>query len=115
MASGQIENSVSIVVADSKKETEMIPLKSLIISQQIYRAVLKISPSFDFGEYVIEDDGTFPLSKMETMLNDKLYDTKERPPIDVSKGFRYYTVVNGRHRVARALALGLESIEAKIQ
>jgi len=68
----------------------MVPLNSLIISQQIRKVVLKVNPNFYFGEFIIEDDGTFPLGRMEKMMKDKLYGTTERPPINVSKEGRYY-------------------------
>ena len=112
MASSLIEESM-IITQD--KEIEKVSLTSLIISKQIQNAVLKYNSDFNFDEFLIEDDRTFPLNKMETMMDDTLYDKKERPPIYVKKSGEFIVICNGRHRVARALILGNKDIEVKFR
>lgn len=91
-----------------------ISLKNIIITCRIKDAVRKYNPNFDFDDFIIQNDETLPLGRMEQMMDDKIYNTKDRPPIDVSEGYRYFNVINGRHRVVRALLLGHDSILAKV-
>lgn len=96
-------------------ETISIPLKKLVISERIREAIVSIKSNIDFTGIFIKDDGTFRLSRMETMMQDNLYDSSERPPIDVKALFGgNFLIINGRHRVARAFILGHETIEGKI-
>ena len=98
---------------DSAKHIN-ISLKNIIITCRIKDAVRKYNPNFDFDDFIIQNDDTLPLGRMEQMMDDKIYNTKDRPPIDVSEGYRYFNVINGRHRVVRALLLGYEYILAKV-
>ena len=109
-----IEDSI-IVKVTQDKEIMKVSLKSLIISKQIQNTVLKYNPDFNFDDYLIEDDGTFPLNKIDSMLNDELYGKKDRPPIYVKKSGEFMIIMNGRHRVARALILNMDDIEVKVQ
>lgn len=98
-----------------------IPLKKIAISSWVRDAVLSYNPDFDFSGYFVYRDGTFNMYKMGTMLDDRLFGTCERPPIYVLPAWKTdidasstHTILDGRHRVARALLLGHECINAFI-
>ena len=66
------------------------------------------------------DDKTFPMgSKIDGLLT-KPYDLTGAPAIEVKKagkaksGKQMFTLMDGRHRVARALLEGIQTIDAKI-
>lgn len=106
-----------------------INIKQLILTYPISNAVKKIDPSKEITNKLV-DDGTFGLSRMDNMMDldfDTLIATE---PIQIRKalspdgkprgikidgvGFPLYSIVNGRHRVARALLENREEINAII-
>ena len=97
------------------KKLITIPVHKVILTCRIQETILALQPNFDFQKYIIVEDNTLPLSRIDTMLDDQLYNTKERPPVDIELYYNdLYRIVNGRHRIVRALLLGHETISAHI-
>lgn len=84
----------------------LMPLDRLIIDLSIIEALAEIDldvakrVEYDFE---LSDDGLLPLSRIDSVLRALDCDL---PPIDVVRAGSAYKVVNGRHRVLRALLLG---------
>ena len=87
-------------------------MDSIIISKHIKNAVIKIKPDFNFNNFIICDDKTFPLGRVNMMMDNNLYNTSERPSVDLVKKNNFYSIRNGRHCIVRALILEHSTIEA---
>lgn len=97
----------------NKKVT--IPVHKVILTCRIQETILAYQPNFNFEKFIIVEDNSLPLSRMETMLNDDLYKTNNRPPIDIERSYNdLYQILNGRHRLVRAILLGNKKINVKI-
>lgn len=94
----------------------LINIQDLFITYRIADAIKSFNPDFDPSNFVLLEDNTLELSRMENMMNDKLYNTTEREPIKISKnGFiGMHDIIDGRHRVARAILLGKDKIECEL-
>ena len=118
MLNNKRKNNISLELEDLNlkkiKSTVMIPLDSIIITKHIKNAVIKIKPDFNFDNFIICDDKTLPLGRVNIMMDDDLYNTSERPPVDLVKKNNFYSIRNGRHRIVRALILEHSTIEANL-
>jgi hypothetical protein len=95
-----------------------IALKQIAITKPIVNAVNEYNPDIDWSNYTIsrEDNQGFKLPRMERMLQADI-SILETEPIEVKaipkKGVKVndklvqlYDIINGRHRVARAILEG---------
>jgi len=86
-----------------------IPLNKLLMNQSIVDAVrkynVKIADEIAY-DWEFDDDELLPLNRMDKMMSTG----GDRPPIDIERRGRLYSVLNGRHRVARAFLLGEKSV-----
>lgn len=89
----------------------MLDIENCIIDLSVIESLRKGYPKVAKAvEYDFEicDDGLLPLARLEQMMSgDDI-----RPPISVVKSGRAYKVLDGRHRLARSLILGIEKIAA---
>lgn len=90
-----------------------IPLKSILLTKPIVQAVKGLNPSADLKG--MKMDPGFPGLPLSRIDQNKDSDTSTMPPIDVKKVGSYFSVVNGRHRVAISLSKGIPTIPANIQ
>ena len=106
-----------------------INLTQLILTFRISEAVKKIDPNKKITNLLV-DDGTFRLSRMDNMMSLDFETLIVSEPIQIRKAVSYdgtareividgvslplYTIVNGRHRVVRALVEDRRTINAVI-
>lgn len=103
---------------------EQILLKQIKITKRIIDAINKINPAIDTSVFLSYTDSTFPLPRMERMMEADFDSLLESQPVDLAKTYEtttingqklpVYTIQNGRHRIARAILEGKESINATI-
>lgn len=91
-----------------------IDLHSILLTKPIVDAAMTMNPSFQpvgFKALPKSLFQGFPLSRINTIRNSNLYTL---PPIHVRRfrGTKYYEIIDGRHRFAKALAEGREYIGA---
>lgn len=91
-----------------------VDINKIMITVRITNAVKKYKPDADLSGFKIVDDGTLPLNRMSTMMSLNFNDLLEKEPVQLKESYGYYTILNGRHRVARAIIEGRTSINAKI-
>jgi hypothetical protein len=107
----------------------IIPLNQIIISQRIVNAV-KEKKADAIIVSIVENDGSFPLNRMDRMMEADFDTLLTSEPIEIrikrsaegkTQGKRIdgvmkplYTIANGRHRVARAIIEGRDMIPVQI-
>ena len=110
-----------------------ILLQQILITQPIINAVQKYRPDFDLdteGFKMSTKEPGFRLSRMERMMEANIDELLENEPVELEhcftaegkkkgrkingKGVLVYDIVNGRHRIARAIIEGKTEINADI-
>ena len=107
----------------------IINIKQIILTPPIVIAVKKINPEKELYNKIV-DDGTLRLSRMDNMMSLDFKALIESEPIQLRKaytsdgrpkgimingvGYPLYMIVNGRHRVVRAILEGYEDINTII-
>ena len=99
-------------------------MQQILITQPIINAVQKYRPNFDLnteGFKMSTKEPGFELSRMERMIEaniDELLENaegKKKGRKINGKGVLVYDIVNGRHRIARAIISGKTEINANIK
>lgn len=107
----------------------VIPLAQIIISQRMVDAIKDRNSDANIIS-IVENDGSFPLNRMDRMMEAE-FDTLlasepvqlriKRSPEGKPQGKRIngsmvplYIIANGRHRIARAIIEGRDSIPVEI-
>jgi hypothetical protein len=107
-----------------------IKIRQIILTPPIVNAVLKYDPDKVINNKVV-DNGTFGLSRMESMLScSNFEELLSSEPIQIRPaftesgvprgikiddiGYRLFTIVNGRHRVVRAMLEDMDDINVII-
>ncbi len=102
----------------SKAQLTSIPLNKLLLTDPIFKAAKRMNPDISVKGFKrlpggVETHG-FPLTRVNTIRNANFHDL---PPIIVTpfaSNPEYYSIVDGRHRFAKALAEGRSEIDARI-
>ncbi len=98
----------------------IIFLEQILITKPIQNAVLQIAPEKDLSKFKLSNESHgFALNRMDTMLTADFDKLLENEPIEVKKAinqkgqaygikinekmYPLYEIVNGRHRIARAI------------
>jgi hypothetical protein len=85
-----------------------------MITVRITNAIKKYKSDADLSGFEIFDDGTLPLNRMDNMMSLNFDELLENEPVQLSESYGYYRILNGRHRIARAIIEGRKTINAKI-
>lgn len=102
-----------------------IKLKQIQLSRQIEKTIKSINPNIDLDGFNIVNDGTFRLTRMEDMLKADIKKLLKNEPIQVrtiqnnivninDQDLQLYEIINGRHRVSKAIIDKLEEIDVQI-
>ena len=91
-----------------------VDINKIMITIRITTAIKKYKPDIDLSDFEIFDDGTLPLNRMANMMSLDFDELLEKEPVQLKESYGYYTILNGRHRVARAIIEGRTTINAKI-
>jgi len=111
--------------------SEEIDVRQIAITQPIINAVKEKEPDLDLEEYKIsKEPHGFRLSRMESMMDADIDSLLKKEPVEVTQsmssdgrpkgikidgvGKRLYEIVNGRHRVARAIIERKKTIHINI-
>ncbi len=102
----------------SRAQLTSIPLNKLLLTDPIFKAAKRMNPDISVKGFKrlpggVETHG-FPLTRVNTIRNANFHDL---PPIVVTPfapSPEYYSIVDGRHRFAKALAEGRTEIDARI-
>lgn len=81
----------------------LIPIENLIIDISVVEAVRaydKIRAREVEYDWEICDDHLLPLRRMAEMLSER---SESRPPVTLERRGRYFKIIDGRHRLTRAL------------
>ena len=100
----------------------IVDISQILISKPILNAVKSINPDFNVKQYSLKLDkkaGPFPLARIHDYMASGIKDVTKENPITVSfvaeqGGKQYYSIEDGRHRYAQALAIGQTTIKARI-
>jgi hypothetical protein len=90
-----------------------VTLSTIVITYRIVNAVKKYKPDIDLSGFCIVEDGTLPLNRMENMMSLDFESLIDKEPVQLRETFDGYRILNGRHRIARAIIEGRISIKAK--
>jgi len=111
--------------------TEEIDLRQILITKPIINAVKEYNPDFDSSVFKLsKGEQGFRLSRMEQMMESNFDELLKKEPIELkvartSDGKmigtkingtmkKMYEIINGRHRITRAIIEGNKSIKATI-
>ena len=107
--------------------SQTINIKQIAITEPILNAVKNVNSDIDVNNLTIskESEQGFGLSRMDRMMEANIDDLLESEPVEVKKIPRagvkvngklqqLYTIVNGRHRIARAILTGKNDIPVNI-
>jgi hypothetical protein len=96
-----------------------LPLNRILLSQAVVNAVHRWAPSFKptHGRFKRAPKPQLPLFRMDQMMTNR---GRPPPPIEVRPhvlidGVLYYTLLGGRHRLARAIILNQPTILARLK
>jgi hypothetical protein len=100
----------------------LVTISQILVSNPIIQAVKCIQPEFNPKQYGLKLDrnpSPFPLSRIETYKASGIKDVTDQEPISVSfvteqGGTQYYRIIDGRHRYAQVLALGMPTINVVV-
>ena len=93
--------------------SQPIDVRKLLLTKPIINAAIELNPSVDLKGMKLDPSGApFPLSRLE---ENAAKGTDSIPAITVKPKSGYYSIVDGRHRAAIAIANGLPTIDAIIQ
>lgn len=108
----------------------IIPVSQIILSTRIVEMVKKYIPDFEENGYKVVKDGSFPLNTERLVrILEGIEKGVKIPAIDLEpkkiyvpphkrrkkgKNPLYFTIINGRHRVAAALIKNKSHIRAKL-
>jgi hypothetical protein len=114
-------------------EHTVVLLKQIILSPSIIKAISDYTIRPLEIQNIVEEDGSFPLSRMKRMMEastndfDKLVSTeviqvrRKKSPLGKNQGKnidgtmrQLYVIANGRHRIARAIIEGIPEIIVEI-
>lgn len=97
-----------------------ININQIVLTVQIVNAILQYEPNKKINNQVV-NDGTFRLSRMESIMEFKDYkNALIDDPIQVKKSYDYknnteiYIIINGRHRIARAILEDINELPVNI-
>jgi hypothetical protein len=110
---------------------EQIDLRQILITKPIIDTVKKYNPTIDLGIYKIsKGEQGFPLTRMDRMMESDFNNLINDEPVELKVARttdgkmigtkidgnmkKMYEIVNGRHRVTRAIIDGNQNINAKI-
>ncbi len=99
-----------------------IDISQILVSKPILDAVKSINTEFNGTQLNLKLDnnaGPFALSRIHEYDPTRISSVLEKEPIKVSFVFEndcksYYTIEDGRHRYAQALAIGLSTIKVRL-
>ena len=105
-------------------------LRQIIITPPIKKAILEINPEMDLSTFELNKSlAKFPLSRMSLMMSANFEQLLKLNPIEIKPKIIHgqkmccliegqikplYEIINGRHRVARAIIDGHKKINVKI-
>jgi hypothetical protein len=97
----------------------IVDISQILVSKPILNSVKLINPEFNIKQSNLKLDsnaGPFALSRIHEYDPTRISTVLEKEPIKVSfvfenNGKSYYTIEDGRHRYAQALAIGLTTIK----
>jgi hypothetical protein len=85
-----------------------INIKNIILSYHIIDMVRKYKGDFSADGYTIVDNGTFPLNRERLhRILEGIRNGDDIPPVKLKKTYGNHEVLDGRHRIAGALILGI--------
>lgn len=92
-----------------KSNVYIIPIEKIGISNPIKQAVISLGGTIPSN---MELDSSAPsFGSLQRLYNYKTFKNNKIPPIVVKKtGFAYYSIIDGRHRVAMSIAAGFTEI-----
>jgi hypothetical protein len=110
---------------------EEVDLRQILITLPIINAVNARNPDVDFSQFKVSREAAgFALPRMEDMMNSNFERLLEKEPVDltVAKNSdgkmlgtkigdtmkKLYEILNGRHRISRAIIEGRQTIKANI-
>ena len=108
-----------------------IDVRQILMTQPILNAALAINPAINVAGFKLQKgEQGFPLSRMNRMLTANMNALLEAEPVELKKatsasgkpmGVKIdevlrpaYEIVNGRHRIARAILTGRATVNATI-
>lgn len=91
-----------------------VDINKIMITIRITNAIKKYKPDADLSGFEIIDDGTLPLNRMDNMMSLNFDELLLSEPVQLQESYGYYKILNGRHRIARAIIEGRNKINAKI-
>ena len=107
-----------------------IDLRQIFMTKPIIDAVKIYNPDANTSQFkIMEGEQGFPLSRIERMMQSDFDDLLQREPIELRKvtkngrpvGLKIdgvlkqsYEIINGRHRITRAIIEGRNTINATI-
>lgn len=111
--------------------TEEIDLRQVLITKPIIQAINNYNPDLDLSEFKLsKGEQGFKLSRMEEMMNSNFQELLQNEPVELkiartSEGKmigtkidgvmkKMYEIINGRHRITRAIIEGHKNINALI-
>lgn len=102
-----------------------INIRQILITEPIKTAIIKYNDSVDFTKFILSNDlNEFRLSRMEQMMLSNFDKLLQTEPVQL-KIMNYiididgiesqlYEIINGRHRVARAIIEDMKTIQCHI-
>lgn len=107
-----LSQSVEVPPLTSLNKIIDVDIERIFITQQIYDTVRKYNKTCYIDCELDHNMSDLPLSRMDEMMKEN---NIERPPVQVTSNDRgFYYIVNGRHRIARALILEHITITVEI-
>jgi len=100
--------------------SQKINIENIVLTTQIVKAILNYELNKKINNQVIYDN-SLPLNRMETMMECNNFDNLLNiEPIQIKLDYidnnqlKFYRIINGRHRVARAILEDIKEINSII-
>ena len=111
--------------------TEEIDLRQILITTPIIQAINEYNPNLNLSEFKFsKNEPGFRLTRMEQMMNSNFDELLQNEPVELKVARRadgkpfgtkidgvmkkLYEIINGRHRITRAIIEGYKNINAII-
>jgi hypothetical protein len=111
--------------------SEQIDLRQILITTPIINVVKEYNPDIDMSKFKLSKSAQgFKLSRMEQMMESNFYKLLESEPVELKVARtpdgkmigtkidgimkKMYEIINGRHRITRAIIEGHKTIKANI-
>jgi hypothetical protein len=99
---------------------QKINVENIVLSTQIVKIILKYNSNIKINNHVIYD-GTLPLNRMDSIMACNNFDNLLNiEPIQIKLDYidnnqeKFYRIINGRHRIARAILEDIKEINSII-